>query len=67
MAGVMSATATQNVAGEPIGALNRAFAPVDRALKWGKAQKARDRRRYYRVKTAVALAAAAGLAASILA
>lgn len=67
MEGVMSATATQNVAGEPVGAINRAFEPVDRLLKWGKVQKARNRKRYYRVKKAVVLAAAAGLAASILA
>ena len=67
MAGVMSATATQNVPGEPVGAINRLFGPVDRVLKWGKAQKARDRRRYYRVKKAVRAVAAAGLAASLLA
>ena len=67
MDGVMSATATQNVPGEPVGAINLAFEPVDRVLKWGKAQKARNRKRYYRWKRVAVLAAAAGLAASVLA
>ena len=67
MKGVMAATATQNVPGEPIGAITRLFGPVDRVLRWGKAQKAKDRRRYYRVKKAVVLTVAAAVAASVFA
>lgn len=66
MRGVMSATLTQNVEGEKVGAINRLFEPIDGFLKWSKAQKARDRKRYYAVKRAVVGAAALGLLASVL-
>ena len=64
---VMSATSTQNVEGEPVGALNRLYGRLDGLLEIGKRQKARDRRRYYAVKKAVIAVAAAGLLASVLA
>jgi beta-hydroxylase len=64
---VMSATATQNIEGEPIGALNRLFGRVHGLLELGKKYKAKDRKRYYAVKKTVVVAALVGLIASILA
>ena len=66
MSTVMRATVTQNVAGEPIGAINRAFAPIHALLQWGKPLKARNRKAYYAVKTAAAAGLVAVFLASIL-
>jgi beta-hydroxylase len=48
---VMRATRTQNVAGEPIGGINRFYGWVAGVIAFGKALKARDRRLYYGLKT----------------
>jgi beta-hydroxylase len=63
---VMSATATQNVEGERIGALNRAFGPVHAVLELGRPLKARHRRAYYAIKRGVVAALVLSLAANLL-
>jgi beta-hydroxylase len=63
---VMNATATQNVEGEHIGALNLAFGPIHALLQLGKSLKARNRRAYYAIKQGVTAALAIALAASLL-
>jgi beta-hydroxylase len=63
---VMNATATQNVEGERIGALNRAFGPVHALLQLGKPLKARNRKAYYAIKHGLAAALVFGLVASLL-
>lgn len=50
---VMNATATQNVEGERIGALNLAFGPIHGLLQIGKPLKAKNRRLYYAIKKAL--------------
>ena len=52
---VMSATSTQNVAGERIGAINRAFGTLFAIKQAGQDLKARNRRLYYTLKYAVIL------------
>ncbi len=52
---VMSATSTQNVEGEPIGAINRAFGTLFRIKDAGQRLKARNRRLYYTLKYALIL------------
>jgi beta-hydroxylase len=63
---VMRATATQNVEGERIGALNRAFGPIHALLQLGKRLKAKNRKLYYAIKQCLAAALALGLVASLL-
>ena len=53
---VMRATATQNVEGERIGAINRAFGTIFAVKEAGQRLKARNRRLYYTLKYAVILA-----------
>jgi len=53
---VMSATSTQNVEGEPIGAINRAFGTLFRIKDAGQRLKAKNRRLYYTLKYALILA-----------
>jgi beta-hydroxylase len=50
---VMSMSATENVPGEPIGALNRLFAHGYKLRIWGKRLKARSRVGYYTLKWAM--------------
>jgi beta-hydroxylase len=50
---VMHATRTQNIDGEPIGAINRFYGGIARLIGRGKALKARNRRLYYALKTVV--------------
>ena len=50
---VMSATSTQNVEGEHIGAINRAFGTLFRIKQAGQDLKARNRRLYYTIKYAL--------------
>ena len=52
---VMRATATQNEAGERIGAINRAFGVIFQVKEAGQRLKARNRRLYYAVKYAAIL------------
>ena len=52
---VMSATSTQNVEGEPIGAINRAFGTLFRIKDAGQRLKAWNRRLYYTLKYGVIL------------
>jgi len=47
---VMKTSATQNVDGEPIGALNRVFGHAYKIRLWGKALKQRSRAGYYALK-----------------
>jgi beta-hydroxylase len=47
---VMKAAATQNVDGEPVGAINRAFGHAYKVRLWGKRLKARNRTAYYLLK-----------------
>jgi len=63
---VMNATATQNVEGERIGALNQAFGPIHALLQLGKPLKARNRKAYYAIKQGVIAALAAAFIASLL-
>jgi beta-hydroxylase len=57
---IMRATGTQNVEGEPIGAVNRLYGRLARVIAAGKALKARDQKLYYRLKYA-AITAVLGL------
>ena len=50
---IMSASATQNVEGERIGAINRAFGTLFRIKQAGQDLKARNRRLYYTIKYAL--------------
>ena len=50
---VMTASATQNVEGEPVGALNKFFFYAYKVRLWGKALKARSRPTYYIGKWAI--------------
>jgi beta-hydroxylase len=50
---VMKTSATQNVDGEPVGALNRVFAHAYKIRLWGKALKRRSRPGYYALKWAL--------------
>jgi beta-hydroxylase len=52
---VMTASATQNVEGEPVGALNKFFFYAYKLRLWGKALKARSRPTYYIGKWALIL------------
>lgn len=52
---VMTASATQNVEGEPVGALNKFFFYAYKVRLWGKALKARSRPTYYIGKWAIIL------------
>jgi beta-hydroxylase len=63
---VMNATATQNVEGERIGVLNRAFGPVYALLQLGKLFKARNRKAYYAIKQGLGAALLLALAAGLL-
>jgi beta-hydroxylase len=63
---VMNATSTQNVEGEHVGALNRAFGPVHAVLQLGKPLKAKNRKAYYAIKQALGVALVLALAASLL-
>ena len=56
---VMRATATQNVEGERVGAINRAFGALLAAKAAGQKLKAKNRRLYYAVKYPLILALAA--------
>jgi beta-hydroxylase len=47
---VMALVATQNVPGEPVGALNRLFVHAYKVRLWGKALKRRNRTAYYFLK-----------------
>ncbi len=49
----MRATATQNVEGERIGAINRAFGTIFAVKEAGQRLKARNRRLYYALKYAL--------------
>ncbi len=53
---VMRATATQNVEGERIGWINRAFSVAAKVKDAGQSFKARNRRTYYLIKYAIILA-----------
>lgn len=50
---VMRMSATENVPGEPVGALNRFFAHAYKVRLWGKALKVRSRVGYYTLKWAL--------------
>jgi beta-hydroxylase len=52
---VMRATATQNVPGEPVGAINRLYGRLAGVIAAGKGLKARNRTLYYVVKNALIL------------
>lgn len=52
---VMTASATQNVEGEPVGALNKFFFYAYKVRLWGKALKAKSRPTYYIGKWAIIL------------
>jgi beta-hydroxylase len=52
---VMTMSATENVPGEPIGALNRLFGHIYQVRLWGKRLKARSRPGYYVLKWALIL------------
>ncbi|HEY5412368.1 MAG TPA: aspartyl/asparaginyl beta-hydroxylase domain-containing protein [Caulobacteraceae bacterium] len=56
---IMRATATQNVEGERVGAINRAFGTIFAVKEAGQQLKARNRRLYYALKYAVIAAALA--------
>jgi beta-hydroxylase len=56
---VMSATTTQNVEGERIGAINRAFGTLFRIKQAGQDLKAKNRKLYYSLKYALILAVVA--------
>jgi beta-hydroxylase len=58
---VMAASATQNVEGEPIGAINRLYARISGIVRAGRELKARNRLLYYSIKNTVAVAFAAGM------
>jgi beta-hydroxylase len=53
---VMRATRTQNIDGEPIGAINRFYGRIANLIARGKALKARNRQLYYALKTVVIVA-----------
>jgi beta-hydroxylase len=59
MRSVMRATQAPNLDGENIGAINRLYGRLSRAIDAGKRLKARDRRLYYLIKNAVLVALAA--------
>ncbi len=63
---VMSRTNTQNDEGDPVGAVNRLFERLQGVLQAGKRMKAKDRRRYYRLKRLLAIAAAILFGASVV-
>jgi beta-hydroxylase len=63
MRGVMSATVTQNVEGEKIGAINRFFGSLYGVKNLGQGLKKKNRKLYYAIKNAVLVLMAVGVLA----